>query len=181
MPHAGSGCSTMTIFGPGLEKTTHSTPVDSAATPTALSASMTDGRWLLRISRSSAQDRATHGQIHPQANSAPAEVNLFLPFLCEIAFKKPLRISLRKQRRLQKISAGYDQLVSAADYILYSIHDGWQNQPSVDQLSNHSLICAAQSIFALSLAVTASAHAFSSVAPRPSPERIANASGSRRL
>ena len=65
VPHAGFNCSTMTIFGPGLEKTTHSTPVDSAATPTALSASMTDASLAPSISRSSAPDRATHGQIHP--------------------------------------------------------------------------------------------------------------------
>src|SRR5258708_25311966 len=86
-----------------------------------------------------------------------------------------------QQRRPQKISAGYEQFVSSADYIMYGIHDGRQNQPSADQLSNHSLIGVAQSIFVLSLAVTASEPASSTVAPRPRAVRMAKASRSRRL
>jgi len=59
-PHAGSGCSTMTIFGPGFisedatlkpgcsDKTAHSAQAHSAATPTALSPSMLDALVKIR-------------------------------------------------------------------------------------------------------------------------------------
>ena len=53
------------------------------------------------------------------------------------------------------MEAGYEPFVSPWDYAMNRVLDRRQNQPSADQSLNHSLIRAAQSMFALLLAVTA--------------------------